>query len=234
MPSDITFDKIYPDSRIKLPKQAEWQFTAYQNRIEEFKKEPIGFNKIVFLGNSIIEGGKDWNEKFGSSNIVNRGISGDMTSTMIERLKEIYHYKPLKVFLLIGINDVFDGVIPYKKNKTAKEVASNILKIADSIKYYSNGTEVFIHTLLPIDKEKFKSERGFYPKHNYPMEKQIIQINRNIIRKVKRSEYQIIDIFSLFVDENGKMTKGLSKDGLHLNEKGYELWVNHIKEYIIN
>ena len=33
----ITFDKIYPDSRIKLPKQAEWQFTAYQNRIEEFK-----------------------------------------------------------------------------------------------------------------------------------------------------------------------------------------------------
>ena len=55
---------LYPDKELSFPNQAEWQFDAYHNRIDEFKQDPIGYNKIVFLGNSITEGGGYWNDRF--------------------------------------------------------------------------------------------------------------------------------------------------------------------------
>ena len=99
---------IYPSDDLVIKYQQDWQKTPFTNRVNEFRNNPIGHNKIVFLGNSIIEAGENWNEKFGVDNIVNRGISGDFTEGILVRLDEIIYYKPLAVFILIGINDIFD------------------------------------------------------------------------------------------------------------------------------
>ena len=40
--------------------------------------------------------------------LVNRGISGDFTNGVLARLEEITHYKPKAIFLLIGVNDLFE------------------------------------------------------------------------------------------------------------------------------
>ena len=228
----LEISNLYPDSNLFIPNRAEWQITAYKKRIKDFRKDPIGHNKIVFLGNSITQGGKDWNGKFEVSNIMNRGITGDITESMLARLEEIYYYKPLKVFLLIGINDIFDGVIPYSPEITSEKVANNIYNIADSIKSHSQNTEIFIYTLLPVDEQKFKKVRGFYPKHNYPLEKQINEINQKIFDLGKDREYQTIDLFSLFIDDNNKIKLELFKDGLHLNESGYKAWTDHIENFV--
>jgi lysophospholipase L1-like esterase len=230
--STLDLSSLYPDSNLFIPNRTEWQIIAYKKRIKDFRKDPIGHNKIVFLGNSITEGGRNWNGKFGLSNIVNRGITGDITESMLARLDEIYYYKPLKVFLLIGINDVFDGVVPYSIEIMPERIARNIYKIADSIKSHSQDTEIFIYTLLPVDEQKFRKVRGFYPVHNYPLEKQINEINQKIIDLGKDREYQIINLFSLFIDEKDKMKIELFKDGLHLNEAGYEAWANHIDRFV--
>lgn len=230
--STLDLSSLYPDSNLFIPNRAEWQIIAYKKRIKDFRKDPIGHNKIVFLGNSITEGGRNWNGKFGLSNIVNRGITGDITESMLARLDEIYYYKPLKVFLLIGINDVFDGVVPYSIEIMPERIAKNIYKIADSIKSHSQDTEIFIYTLLPVDEQKFRKVRGFYPVHNYPLEKQINEINQKIIDLGKDREYQIINLFSLFIDEKDKMKIELFKDGLHLNEAGYKAWANHIDKFV--
>ena len=42
--------------------QPEWAKKLYYDRIEVFKRDTLRFNQIVFLGNSITDGGKDWNE----------------------------------------------------------------------------------------------------------------------------------------------------------------------------
>ena len=55
---------LYPKSNIQIKYQSPWQREFYFNRIEKFKNNPIGNNKIVFLGNSITEGGGDWNQRF--------------------------------------------------------------------------------------------------------------------------------------------------------------------------
>ena len=114
-----TLDSLYPEKNTNIKYQQEWQMNFYNERIEEFKKDPIGQNKIVFLGNSITEGGGNWNTRFDVNNIVNRGISGDITEGILDRLEEIIYYKPIAVFLLIGINDIFNADIPDReKNNT--------------------------------------------------------------------------------------------------------------------
>ena len=61
---------LYPDSKIIISYQEDWQKELYIKRIVQFKNSPIGFKKIVFLGNSLIEGGGDWNKRFGVDNIL--------------------------------------------------------------------------------------------------------------------------------------------------------------------
>ena len=146
----------------------------------------------------------------------------------------IYHYKPLKLFLLIGINDIFDGVVPYEPGKSPKRVAQNIFDIVDSIRYHSKETEIFIQTILPVNEEEFRINRGFYPKHDYPLENQILEINSQIVELGFTGEYSIIDLHPLFMNEEGRMSKELAKDGLHLNQNGYKVWCSKIKEHVEN
>ena len=225
---------LYPDKELSFPNQAQWQFDAYHKRINEFRQNPIGYNKIVFLGNSITEGGGNWNDRFNISNAVNRGITGDFTVSMQARLEEIYHYKPLKLFLLIGINDIFDGVVPYEAGETPKRIAQSIFDIVDSIRYHSKETEIFIHTILPVNEEEFRINRGFYPEHDYPLEKQILEINYQILELGIKGGYNIIDLHPLFINEEGKMSKELARDGLHLNQNGYEKWCAEITNHVEN
>ena len=153
----ISCDKsypIYPSVDTLIDGQLDWQKKLYFERISDFKKHPIGYNKIVFLGNSITQGGGNWNDYFGTKNIVNRGISGDYTTGILKRLDEIIFYKPASVFLMIGINEFFADNLE-KPEINPKNVAENIIKIADIITEYSPNTRMFIHTILPINNDQY-------------------------------------------------------------------------------
>ena len=228
----IDLNRLYPNPIIDIQHQQEWQMNLYEERIEHFKKHPIGNNKIVFLGNSITEGGGDWNKKFNVHNIVNRGISGDITEGILVRLDEIIFYKPIAVFLLIGINDIFDTDILNREKITPLYVANNIIKIANQIIDQSPSTEIFIQTILPVNHEIYIEENGFFPEHNVPLSEQIIQINSMIIHQADVQQYKVIDLHSLFINQDGLMNREYTTDGVHLNHNGYGVWVKCIHSYI--
>jgi hypothetical protein len=85
--------------------------TYYHQRVSMFKKLPMTQGDIIFLGNSITEGGS-WGELFGDEKVKNRGISGDFTVGVMQRMDEIVQRKPSKVFLMIGINDLSRNISP--------------------------------------------------------------------------------------------------------------------------
>ena len=60
--------------------------------------------------------------------------------------------------------------------------------------------------------------------------KSIVEVNKII--KSNDEKFEVIDLYSVFVNENGLMTKELTTDGIHLNEKGYKKWVDFIKPII--
>jgi len=226
------FQMLYTKKGTPIKYQQDWQIDFYYKRMEEFIKNPIGSNKIVFLGNSITEAGGDWNKKFGVKNIVNRGISGDITEGVLKRLDEIIYYKPIAVFLLIGINDIFNADLPDRDKITPSYVSENILKILNRISDQTPNTKIYVQTILPINDDIYTKEKGWFPQHSEPLPIQINKINMLLKKKCKKEPFNFIDLHSAFINKNGLLNESFTTDGVHLNENGYQVWVNFIKNEI--
>lgn len=213
----ILYDNIAPDSEFPPTSYSpenviEWSKNHYKEKINEFKFRPIPNNSIVMLGNSLTEGGGDWAKKLENISVVNRGISGDVTEGVFNRLGEICFYKPKAIFLMIGINDINGG------NKSPHETFSNIQKIVGKIRTLSPTTKIYVQSLLPTIHLSLKPN--------------ILYINRKLFFDSKLNQFTYIDLFSGFADENEIMQLNFTSDGLHLNHEGYKVWVNLISRYI--
>ena len=90
----------------------------YQRR-SLFDTLPVRPSDIVFLGNSITDG-CEWAELFDNRHVKNRGISGDRSGWMLERLDPIVKGRPKKLFLMIGTNDLAAGIAPREGAETAR------------------------------------------------------------------------------------------------------------------
>lgn len=210
--SNFTKENIYPSANIIIPYHSDWTKNHYPEKIKEFKANPLSFGDIVFLGNSITEYGGDWGKRLNNAKIKNRGISGDVTDGVLNRLSELYYYKPTAVFIKIGINDLFNDSL------TSDYVGNNILKIVENIKKYSPKTVVYVQTILPTSTEKMVTK---------------IQATNTILKdNAQKYNYTLIDLHSVFADKNDLMIKEYTVDGVHLSEAGYNIWVNFIKSII--
>lgn len=205
---------LYPSPSVVIPYHTQWTKTHYIKKIVEFKANPLQFGDIVLVGNSITEQGGNWGQRFNNSKVKNRGIAGDVTAGVINRLAEIYYYKPKKVFLKIGINDLFQD------NLTPEYVANTIKLIVDKIHLESPDTKIYVHTILPTA-------------NNTALKTKIVATN-TIIKNSVSSYYQVIDLHPLFADANDLMISSYTVDGVHLTEAGYVLWQNYIKEFVNN
>ena len=142
---------------------------------------------IVFIGNSITELGGDWGKRLDCSSVKNRGISGDVTEGVLKRLGEITYVKPKKIFLKIGINDLFQDEL------TPEYVASNIKSIVDKIHLESPDTKIYVQTILPTS-------------NNTSLKAKIAATNTIIKNSIPSIYYQVIDLHSLFADTNDLIT----------------------------
>lgn len=167
------------------------------------------------LGNSITDGG-EWSELLGDAHVKNRGISGDTTDGVLERLGTITRGRPAKVFLLIGINDFSKGVPP-------EEVVGNIEKIVRRIKEESPGTLVYVQSILPLN-----DEIKMFPGHKAHIS-EIPGANAGILSVCEKTGAGYIDLYSVFVGEDGRMDPKYTNDGLHLLGTGYLLWASLLR-----
>ena len=226
---------IYPTENTIIHGQLDWQKKLYFERINIFKKQPIGYNKIIFIGNSITQSGGDWNLRYETNTIINRGISGDYTNGVLKRLDEIIFFKPKAVFLMIGINEFFADN-SNNPDISPSYVANNIFKIADTIREKSPNTKIFLHTILPINADQYIKvkkvdynflQEGFSPSVN----QQIVEANLILKSNLK---YSVIDLHSVFVNKNFDLNPNFSTDGVHLNDAGYDFWVKKTRDLLIS
>src|SRR5690554_6567330 len=83
--------------------------TFYYQRVSLFERIPVSNEAIIFLGNSITNGG-ECTELLNDIRIKNRGISGDVCQGVLDRLNSIIDGELSKIFLLIGIHDLARGI----------------------------------------------------------------------------------------------------------------------------
>ncbi len=100
------------------------------------------------LGNSITEGA-NWKVLLNDTTIINRGISGDVTFGVLNRIADITERKPSKLFVLIGINDL-------SRNTPDEIIVENIFKMVSKVKSGSPSTVIYVQSILPTN-ETFKN-----------------------------------------------------------------------------
>jgi predicted alpha-1,2-mannosidase len=186
----------------------------YYQRKEHFESLPDTEGEIIFLGNSITAGA-EWAELLQNPKAKNRGIGGDDTDGVLERLKEVTSSQPAKVFVLIGTNDLAFG-------KSVDHISENHRKIVNRIKEESPNTRIYMQSVLPVD------DAIHYTRPNASM----LEINKRLKQFCAEAGVTYIDIVPVFADENGKLNKKYSNDGLHLNAEGYLQWIKAIKKYL--
>lgn len=191
---------------------------SYVTKVGQFRTYPNSKKDIIFLGNSITAG-TDWAELLGNPNARNRGISGDITFGVLERLDEVIEGKPARVFILIGINDI-------QRNIPDTLIARNHRLMIQRIKAGSPDTKIYVQTLLPVNNE-FTQFKNHYNKDEH------IQFVNDALRKTAAEEkVTLIDLHPQFLDANKKLDKRYTMDGLHLNAAGYQVWAKILKPYL--
>ncbi|MBB6237848.1 lysophospholipase L1-like esterase [Pedobacter sp. AK013] len=187
----------------------------YVEQVAKFKADPKSKKDIVFLGNSITAG-TDWAKLLDLPQAKNRGISGDITFGVLERLQDVIDGKPAKVFILIGINDI-------SRNIPDSVILRNYKTMIARIRKGSKRTKIYFNTLLPVNAafEKFKN--------HYGKDEHILWLNDEI-RKFNAKNVTVIDLYPNFTDQDKHLKAELTKDGLHLIPAGYQVWADFLKK----
>ncbi len=193
--------------------------TFYYQRATLFEELPVTSSDIIFLGNSITNGG-EWAELFDNPHVKNRGISGDVCMGVYDRLDAILKGSPAKIFLLIGINDLDRGA-------SADTIVERIGLIVDKIQKTSPDTKLYLQSVLPVS-DHYNMFNGHTSRWQV-----IPEINNGLVRLAADRGVKYIDLYSHFVDNaTGKMNIEYTNDGLHLLGKGYKKWVGIVKPYV--
>lgn len=199
--------------------QAKWDSTFRPNnwalKAGLFKSFPDSKKDIIFLGNSITAG-VDWNELLGEKRAKNRGISGDITYGVLQRLDEVIEGKPAKVFILIGINDI-------SRNIPDERIIDNYRKMVQRIQAGSPKTKIYLQTLMPVNNT-FTQFKNHYNKDGH-----IAAINAALKSIAAEYKVNLIDLHPQFLDGEGRLRKEFTEDGLHLNAAGYQHWAGILK-----
>ena len=182
----------------------------YVERCEQFIKNIDNVKRcdIVFLGDSITEG-YPLHIFFNEYKAVNRGINGDTTGGVIDRLEFcVYDVKPKVVYLMIGTNNY-------------QTCLTNYEEILKGIKSHNPKTKVLLMSILPRAGE----EAMEYIRQN----------NVEIEKFAGKYGYFYVNAFtSMTVNhEDLEVDHSLFVDGLHPNMEGYTVLTNTFKPTIV-
>lgn len=178
---------------------------------------PIKKSDTVFIGDSLTEGFELVNH-FHRGDLRNRGVSGSLTDHVIYRMEEVSNAKPHKVFLMIGINDLFSGQEP-------DDILNNIFRIIDHFMETSPQTTLFVQSVLPVNVSKLFEDEGINLK--------IYEINNQLESRCKSTKgVEFINLHHEFLGMTGQMDDRYSFDGVHLSPEGYKLWAQLLGKYL--
>jgi lysophospholipase L1-like esterase len=190
----------------------DWnQLGRYHEDNERLKAQPADPRRVVFLGDSITDGWK-LSQSFPDKPYVNRGIGGQTTPQMLVRMyPDVIDLKPAALIILAGTNDISRNTGP----ETITMIEENFQAMTELAQ--AHGIKVILCSLTPIsDYTKYKQTGGRPPAD-------ILKLNQWLREYAGKAHAVFADYFGATVDGKGMLRDGYSGDGLHPNDKGYEL-----------
>ena len=206
---------IHASSAQNLQADSNYRPDIYKSKVDLFKAFPHSKKDIVFLGNSI-SFWTDWNELLGIRTAKNRGIPGDLTFGVLERLDELIDGKPAKIFILIGINDI-------SKKIPDSIIIHNYKRMVDRIQAGSPKTKIYLQSLFPTNE-------SFNKLPNHYRNDKVVLLNAALKDIARDKKVQFIDVYKELIDKENKLRTEYTFDGVHLTAKGYFKWAEVLKK----
>lgn len=178
-------------------------------------------SRVVFMGDSITDSWDDtkrYSGFFPGKPYINRGISGQTTPQMLIRFRpDVIALRPKVVVILAGTNDIAGNTGPM----TLSAIEDNLTSMFELA--YANGIRVVLSSVLPIsDYEKNKDGQLIVRTRQRPPE-QIKELNEWMKKFAAAHGGIYLDYFSAMADDKGFLKEELSDDGLHPNQRGYDI-----------
>jgi sialidase-1 len=197
------------------------KFGWWPGRHAQKLAEPKKGVEVVFIGDSITQGWEKagaevWRRHFEPMKAANYGFGGDSTQHVLWRIDhgELDGLEPKVIVLHIGTNNARHG------DFTPVQVAEGIDAVVTRLKVKFPQARVLLHAIFP---------RG--PDAKDEMRVKCAAVNA-LLPRLADERVSYIDLSAALLQPDGTLTREIAPDLLHLSEKGYGIWAQHLLPHL--
>lgn len=168
---------------------------------------------VIFVGDSITQGwegsGKDvWAKYYARRDALNLGIGSDHTQHVLWRLDHgnLDGLNPKVAVVLIGVNNA-----PHDENSPGM-ILEGVTAVVKKLRERLPRTKVLLLGIFPF-RENFHPQRA-----------KVLQVNQALQKLDDGKWVRFLDFGHLFVEADGRISKRIMPDFVHLTPEGYGMW----------
>ncbi|WP_300679573.1 GDSL-type esterase/lipase family protein [uncultured Acetatifactor sp.] len=202
-------------------------------RLERYRilNEKVKKGEILFTGSSLMEqfpiDELRMTEEMDAV-IYNRGIGGFTTEDMLQCMEEmVFGTEPGKIFINIGTNDIS------RPEYRLEKLMENYGKIIGMIQERLPGAEIYMMAYYPVNEvDKVPDDewgRGMFATRN---NENIRTANEAVKGLAEKMGCRYIDVNQGLTDENGRLKKAYTVEGIHMYANGYRVVLENLRKYL--
>lgn len=184
----------------------------YERKVKTFLSLPIE-GQNVMIGDSMIAYMNV--HTFGFHDWINQGIAGDTTDGVLNRLHAVTRLHPQRIIISIGSNDLV------LTNHSHQKIMENLQAIVSTL---SKHSEVYLCMITPINPYMKHANHAYIAGRTNASITMLNQRMSELFHDI------IVNVNDGLMDEQGYLNEKLSKDGIHLNQEGYYIFVESLRK----
>lgn len=193
-----------------LPEPPAWMAedgqAHFQKRVAEIAALPRADDATLLLGDSITEGWL-WQAEQPGRAVLNHGVGWDVTEGLLARWPQYAEADADTVLIMIGTNDISYG-------RTPDQVVPPLREVLTRLKDAHPDARIILQSVLPREVD-FRSRVG--------------DLNAAYQALSNEMSMEWLDLTEAFRSPDGTLDPTLTDDGLHLNAKGYRVWLSQLR-----
>ncbi|MEH2251931.1 SGNH/GDSL hydrolase family protein [Nostoc sp.] len=215
------------DRQIATPDLGRRHQLTYQQWVDILKQEAkvaadhrtphlsilVGDSLSLWFPPELLPEGKNW---------LNQGISGETSNGLLKRLKIFDRTQPKVIFVMIGINDLIEGM-------SDGVILDNQRQIISYLRKAHPTAQIVIQSILPHGAEQatWKGQDKLLGVAN----SRIRELNQQLQSISTKKGVKYLDLYPLFTNKQGNLRREFTTDGLHLSPEGYIVWRSALQIY---
>ena len=215
----------------KEPKQPPYDFS--QPAPEREAVENSYFDDAAFVGDSRTDGFMLYSGIGTGENLTSNGLSifslTDKKALTIDgeayTLLDVLAMKEYgKVYLSLGINELGYG------SKNDGSFYRSYCAAIDEIRRLQPNAVIYVQGLIPVNEEQLEEYNG----NKYNLTNEHLRVFNGLLRQAAEEKQAVyLDLYTVFVDENGSLPGDASRDGVHLKKEPCKQWLEYLKTHTV-